>query len=91
MWADEFDDPAGTPPNPANWGYEIGDGTVNGIPGWGNSELQYYTDDPDNAATDGNGNLVITAQEHGGGLECWYGPCEYTSARLVSKHRAEFA
>ena len=41
--------------------YEIGDGTVNGIPGWGNDELQYYTDDPANAATDGNGNLVITA------------------------------
>jgi len=91
VWADEFDEPAGTPPNPANWGYEIGDGTVNGIPGWGNSELQYYTDSTDNAATDGEGNLVITAREHGGPLECWYGPCEYTSARLVSKHRAEFA
>ena len=26
-WSDEFDEPAGTPPNPANWAYEIGDGT----------------------------------------------------------------
>ena len=34
MWSDEFNEPAGTPPNPENWGYEIGDGTVNGIPGW---------------------------------------------------------
>jgi beta-glucanase (GH16 family) len=91
VWADEFNDAAGTPPDPANWGYEIGDGTVNGIPGWGNSELQYYTDSTDNAATDGAGNLVLTAQEHTGSLECWYGPCEYTSARLISLHRAEFA
>ncbi|MCP4425069.1 MAG: family 16 glycosylhydrolase [Chloroflexi bacterium] len=90
-WSDEFDDPAGTPPNPANWGYEIGDGTVNGIPGWGNDELQYYTDSPENAATDGLGNLVISAKEADGSLNCYYGPCEYTSARLISWHKAEFA
>jgi predicted outer membrane repeat protein len=91
VWSDEFNDPAGTPPNPANWGYEIGDGTVNGIPGWGNSELQYYTNSPDNAATDGSGNLVITAKEADGSLTCYYGPCEYTSARLISWHKVEFA
>lgn len=90
-WSDEFNDPAGTPPNPENWTYEIGDGTVNGIPGWGNEELQYYTDDPSNAAMDGNGNLVITAQEADGSLDCYYGPCEYTSARLLSWYKAEFA
>jgi beta-glucanase (GH16 family) len=91
VWADEFDDPAGTPPNPAHWGYEIGDGTVNGIPGWGNAELQYYTDSTENVATDGKGNLVITAREADGSLQCFYGPCRYTSARLISWHRAEFA
>jgi beta-glucanase (GH16 family) len=91
VWSDEFNDPAGTPPNPAYWGYEIGDGTVNGIPGWGNAELQYYTNSTANAATDGNGNLVITAREADGSLLCYYGPCEYTSARLISHHRAEFA
>ncbi len=91
VWSDEFDEAAGTPPNPDNWGYEIGDGTVNGIPGWGNSELQYYTDDLDNAATDGNGNLVITLDEADPSLQCYYGPCEYESARLISQNRAEFA
>lgn len=90
-WADEFNEAAGTPPNPENWFYEIGDGTVNGIPGWGNQELQYYTDSTDNAAMDGNGNLVITAREADGSLDCYYGPCEYTSARLLSWHKAEFA
>ncbi len=90
VWGDEFDEPAGTPPNPANWGYEIGDGTVNGIPGWGNAELQYYTDEPGNAATDGDGNLVITAKP-AAGEQCYYGECDYTSARLVTTNRAEFA
>jgi beta-glucanase (GH16 family) len=91
VWSDEFDDPAGTPPNPENWGYEIGDVTPDGKFGWGNEERQYYTDDPDNAATDGDGNLVITLAEPDSSLECYYGPCEYTSARLVTQDRQEFA
>ena len=90
-WSDEFDDPAGTQPNPANWAYEIGDTTPDGKNGWGNEELQYYTDDPANAATDGNGNLVITLDEADGSQECYYGPCEFESARLITQNKAEFA
>lgn len=40
-WQDEFDY-AGAP-NPAKWGYDLGGD------GWGNNELQYYTDSLDNA------------------------------------------
>jgi beta-glucanase (GH16 family) len=90
-WSDEFNDPAGTLPNSANWTPEIGDGTINANPGWGNAELEYYTNSAENAATDGEGNLVITAKEADGSQTCYYGPCEYTSARLISWHKAEFA
>ncbi|MDH3643081.1 MAG: family 16 glycosylhydrolase [Gammaproteobacteria bacterium] len=90
-WADEFNEPAGTAPNAANWSFEIGDVNPGGNLGWGNEELQYYTDDPANAGTDGNGNLALTLQEADGPLECYYGTCEYTSARLISKNKAEFA
>ncbi|MDH3295615.1 MAG: hypothetical protein OER95_14950, partial [Acidimicrobiia bacterium] len=48
-WSDEFNDPAGTPPNQDNWAYELGDTTPDGKNGWGNEELQYYTDNPANA------------------------------------------
>jgi beta-glucanase (GH16 family) len=91
VWSDEFNGPAGAGPDPANWDFEIGDGTVNGIPGWGNAELEYYTDNPENVALDGVGNLRITAREADGSLVCYYGPCEYTSARLLTRRRAEFA
>ncbi len=90
-WSDEFNGAAGTPPNPENWGYEIGDVTPDGKNGWGNEERQYYTDDPANAAMDGDGNLVITLDEADGSLECYYGTCEYTSARLLTQDRKEFA
>ena len=92
VWSDEFNDPAGTPPNPNIWTHEIGDGTMYGIPGWGNGEFQFYTDDPANASTDGQGNLVISLQptDPNNAPLCWYGPCEYTSARLVTAQKQAF-
>jgi beta-glucanase (GH16 family) len=37
VWSDEFNQPDGSAPNPANWGYDLGGG------GWGNNELETYT------------------------------------------------
>ena len=91
IWSDEFNNTAGTAANPSVWGQEVGDGTANGIPGWGNDELEYYTAGSANAATDGAGNLKITAKEADGSLMCYYGPCKYTSARLLTKDRFEVA
>ena len=76
VWSDEFNAPAGPKPDPRNWTHEIGDGTANGIPGWGNEELEYYTDDAQNAATNGAGQLAITARQSDGSLSCYYGPCQ---------------
>ncbi|WP_353081654.1 choice-of-anchor Q domain-containing protein, partial [Tessaracoccus lapidicaptus] len=43
-------------------------------------------------ATDGEGNLVITTRETDPetAQQCYYGPCLYTSARLVTQDKAEF-
>ena len=89
-WSDEFDGPAGSSPDPAIWGYELGDGSAIGLTGWGNNELQWYTDEPANVDLDGEGHLVITVREADGSLECYYGPCQYTSARLLTRDRFEF-
>src|SRR5690349_16008962 len=75
LWSDEFDAPAGTPPDPRWWLHETGGH------GWGNGELQDYTDLPENAAHDGEGNLVIRAMRKGDG---------FTSARLVTRGRYAF-
>ncbi|WP_231751101.1 family 16 glycosylhydrolase [Mycobacterium sp. NAZ190054] len=72
---DDFNGPAGTPPDPARWGHDVGGG------GWGNGESQVYTDSPKNAALDGNGHLVITARRDGNRI---------TSARLTTQHRLSF-
>jgi len=79
VWSDEFNGSAGQLPDGSKWGRDVGGG------GWGNAEHQYYTDSASNAALDGNGNLVITARrENPNNYQCWYGRCEYTSARLLT-------
>lgn len=88
VWSDEFDGAAGSPADERHWTYETGGH------GWGNHELQYYTDSTDNAAHDGEGNLVITLREvddrEAIDVDCWYGACQFTSARLMSQGKVEF-
>lgn len=88
IWNDEFDGPAGTLPDPGKWNQETGG------EGWGNAEWQYYTGQPENAALTGDGALAITVRaatpEQAQTLRCWYGPCRYTSARLLTRDRFTF-
>jgi beta-glucanase (GH16 family) len=83
-WSDEFDGPDGSAVDPTKWVHDVG-GT-----GWGNQELEYYTDGTQNAIVSG-GNLVITATTAGAsGFTCAYpssGPCKYTSARLLTQDK----
>ena len=67
-------------PNPEVWGFDIGTGP-NGD-GWGNQELQYYTDRPDNVRVE-NGFLLITAREES------FQNSHYTSGRLLTQDRFE--
>ncbi len=81
-WSDEFNTADGTQPDPSKWSYDLGDGTSQGAPGWGNDELESYTDKPANVAIQG-GSLVITAMKSTDPtLECSGAVCGYTSARI---------
>ncbi|GAB5472315.1 MAG: glycoside hydrolase family 16 protein [Maribacter sp.] len=74
--AEEFDTDGS--PNGSVWDYDIGTETN----GWGNQELQYYTDRFENVTIQ-NGNLLITAR-----AENFEGSA-YTSARLLTKDKFE--
>jgi beta-glucanase (GH16 family) len=72
-WSDEFEGPARKPPDSTKWAYDLG------ATGWGNGEIEEYTDSLDNASLDGAGNLVIRALTKASG--------GYTSARLKTLGR----
>ncbi len=77
VWQDEFDID-GTP-NSELWIYDIGTGVeIFGQPGWGNNELQYYTNRPENIKVE-NGMLEITAIKES------YEGSGYTSAKILTK------
>ncbi len=71
VWSDEFDGASGSLPDDTKWTYDLGNNN-----GWGNQELENYTNDPQNVSLDGNGNLVITAIKNGN---------SYTSARVKTQ------
>jgi beta-glucanase (GH16 family) len=76
-WSDDFDGPAGAAPDPAKWAFDTGGG------GWGNQELETYTDTRDNSYLDGKGNLVIEVRQPA--------PGQYTSARLKTEGKFAIA
>ncbi|MGA8673686.1 MAG: glycoside hydrolase family 16 protein [Candidatus Acidiferrales bacterium] len=77
VWSDEFNGPDGSRPDPAKWKFEVGGN------GWGNHELEYYTNRPENSFIR-DGNLVIQALKVN-----FTGPDhvkrDYTSARITTQ------
>ncbi len=64
------------------WQPMFGTGSQFGLQGWGNNELQYYTDRPENVRVE-NGELVIEARRES------FGGRSYTSARLRTLGRVD--
>ena len=81
VWSDEFDYEGKL--DDSKWEYLIGNGRSYGIPGWGNNELQYYTDSLNNVKV-GNGKLTITASTES------YNQFDYTSGRVRTMNNADF-
>jgi len=71
VWQDEFE---GEGLNPDNWAFDLGRGGG----GWGNHELQWYTERPENIRIE-NGILIIEAREE----EFLRG--DYTSGRMKTE------
>lgn len=76
VWSDEFEYTG--LPDSAKWGYDVGGH------GWGNQELQNYTGLRKENARVESGQLIIEARRDGSASQM------YTSARLLSKGKAEW-
>lgn len=73
VWSDEFNGPT---INTNTWTFDLGNGGSN--PGWGNSELEYYTSRTNNAYTSGGLLHIVAQKETTNGLS-------YTSARMKTQ------
>jgi beta-glucanase (GH16 family) len=76
IWSEEFDYKG--LPDPEKWVYDVGDH------GWGNNELQYYTENTlENARVEG-GKLIIEAHQDSSYTKA------YSSARLLTRGKASW-
>jgi beta-glucanase (GH16 family) len=75
VWNDEFEDDGEL--NSDKWGYDLGGH------GWGNNELQFYTDRKENVRIE-NGILIIEARKE------LYKSSEFTSARVITKNKGDW-
>jgi beta-glucanase (GH16 family) len=80
VWYDEFDSTG--KPDSTKWNYNLGDGCYFSC-GWGNNELQYYTNQHENVRVE-NGLLVIEA------ISEKIKSSQYSSARIVTKGKASW-
>ena len=76
VWSDEFN--TNGAPDPNKWGYDLGTGN-----GFGNHELEYYTNRPENVIVK-DGVLKIKAIKES------YNGSSYTSTRMISKDKYAF-
>lgn len=85
VWADEFE---GTAIDESKWSFQIGDGCdiSENLCGWGNNELEWYTDRPENAFIS-DGSLVIRARKE---IPFYLGEHQYTSARMRTINKGDW-
>ncbi len=76
VWSDEFSNKG--VPDPIKWNYDVGGN------GWGNNELQYYTEKRKENCRVENGLLIIEARKED------YEGKRYTSARLITKGKGDW-
>ena len=77
VWSDEFD---GASLDASKWNIQLGDGTAEGLPGWGNNELQSY--EAANVTVE-SGVLKITALEEAANGQA------YTSGRINTRNKLD--
>ncbi len=78
VWSDECNGAAGSAVDGTKWNL------VNSGGGFGNAELQFYTNRTANSYYDGNGNLVIKTMRE------TYNGYNYTSAKLFSQNKGDW-
>jgi len=92
LWSEDFTQYRADSLDSRRWNFDIGDGSIHGLIGWGNNELEYYADSNYSIAN----SLKIYAKRIDSelalsqNLHCYYGPAEWTSTRIHTSGKVGF-
>ena len=80
VWSDEFETDE---LDQSKWSYQYGTGQDEGLHGWGNDELQYYTDREENLYIEDDMLHIVALEERFEGMN-------YTSARIRTLDKGDW-
>lgn len=80
-WSEDFTTGAGL--DPKVWAAQNGDGTAQGNRGWGNNELESYTDLL--GTNTGDAFTLHATTKDASKQNCYYGPCQWLSAKYITQ------
>lgn len=80
VWADEFE---GDTLDQEKWSHQLGTGSDEGLQGWGNNELQYYTTRPENIFLEDGYLHIVAKEEH-------FEEMNYTSSRIRTINKGDW-
>ena len=88
LWEEKFLPTSDGAPNPQTWSFDLGDGTAQGIPGWGNHEREYYQREQAEAK---NGlNLTAIKADPATAPDAYYGRAEWLSSKIHTAGKVTF-
>ena len=92
LWSETFSGAPGSAPNSKFWNVELGDGSAQNIPGWGNGERELYTKSALALVGPPSNGLAITASRPPAADQplCYYGPCDWYSGKIDTSKKLSF-
>ena len=86
LWSEEFEGQDCI--NEDVWNFDQGDGTNEGIPGWGNNEREFYT--VESVTMKSGLQINATRLLPNTGPDSYYGPTEWTSGKIHTAGKVNF-
>ena len=88
LWEEKFLPASDGGPCSDTWNFDLGDGTAQGIPGWGNHEREYYVRE---AAPVGDGlTLIAKRADPATAPDAYYGKAEWLSSKIHTAGKVTF-
>lgn len=88
LWQEDFLPTPDGRPDPKFWNFDLGDGTAEEIPGWGNQEREFYVEQ--NAKVDSGLTITAHKSDPKTAPAAYYGKAEWLSSRIQTVGKVEF-
>ena len=88
LWQEDFAPTADNRPNPKYWNFDLGDGSAQGIPGWGNQEREFYVEE--NATVRSGLTIIAQKPQLESAPDAYDGKAQWLSSKIHTAGKVTF-